>query len=188
MVSHTSDTVTPTWTLSNQFGCDSVVILNLTINTVDGSAIQINDTTLQANVAGAQYQWLDCDNSYAILSGETNQTFNATVNGNYAVQVTDNGCVDTSACLQVTTIGIVESEIFGLRVSPNPTDGEIDISLGSSYDKVSLIIYDGAGRIVQEEASGNISKTNLLIDKPPGPYTLEIIADTKRAVVRIVKQ
>ena len=55
----------------------------------------------------ATYQCLDCDNSMSIIAGETNQSLTALSNGNYAVEVTANCCTDTSACVTITTVGIV---------------------------------------------------------------------------------
>jgi len=61
---------------------------------------------LTADQAGVSYQWLDCDNGYAVISGETNQTYSPTATGNYAVQVTSGGCSDTSACFTVSIVGL----------------------------------------------------------------------------------
>ena len=56
-------------------------------------------------ITNASYQWLDCNNSNAIIVGETSHQLNASANGDYAVEVTySNGCIDTSACYQVTNV------------------------------------------------------------------------------------
>jgi len=65
-------------------------------------------SVLSADQTGGVYQWLDCDNNYAILNGETNQSYTPAVTGNYAVEVNMNGCVDTSACFLVDYTGIEE--------------------------------------------------------------------------------
>ena len=67
-----------------------------------------NGTTLTADQTGATYQWLDCDNNYAVINGETNQSYTPAVTGNYAVEVNMNGCIDTSACFLVDYTGIEE--------------------------------------------------------------------------------
>lgn len=68
-------------------GCDSIVTLDLTIVPEDNSVTQ-SENTLSANLAGAEYQWLDCNDDYAILPDETNQNFTASEDGNYAVEIT----------------------------------------------------------------------------------------------------
>lgn len=67
-----------------------------------------NGSLLTADTVGASYQWLDCDNNYMIINGETNQSYTPAITGNYAVEVTLNGCVDTSACFLVDYTGIEE--------------------------------------------------------------------------------
>jgi len=57
-----------------------------------------NDTTLSVAESGATYQWLDCANGNAIITGETNQDFMPTTSGSYAVEVTANGCTLMSTC------------------------------------------------------------------------------------------
>lgn len=74
-----------------------------------GSSILANNTSL-----GVSYQWLDCDDNFASLIGETNQSITATT-GNYAVEVTLNGCSDTSSCVLVD-FSSVDELILGGKV------------------------------------------------------------------------
>lgn len=94
--------------IPNAAGCDSVITIDLTINTVDATTTQVDGITIQANLNGAQYQWVDCDNNFSNINGETNQTYVASVNGNYAVIVTDGNCSDTSDCVSVNSVGLSE--------------------------------------------------------------------------------
>jgi len=94
-------------TIPNAIGCDSIISIDLTINTIDVSVSQAG-ALLTANETGATYQWLDCPVMTAI-GGATNQSYNATSNGNYAVVVTKNGCSDTSVCYTITVVGIIEN-------------------------------------------------------------------------------
>jgi hypothetical protein len=96
------------WTLTNAAGCDSVVTLNLTINPLPDNNVTQSGALLTADQTGATYQWLDCDDNNSIISGETNQSYTPTLTGNYAVEVTMNGCVDTSSCFLVDYSGIEE--------------------------------------------------------------------------------
>ena len=85
--------------------CDSIYTLNLTVNTVDVS-VTVSESVITANMSGAIYQWVDCDNSYATIAGETSQNFTALSNGSYAVKVTMGSCSDTSLSTQITTVDI----------------------------------------------------------------------------------
>jgi len=59
---------------------------------------------------GASYQWLDCNNNFSEIFGETNQVFSPASNGSYAVEVTALGgvCSDTSTCTTISVIGLDE--------------------------------------------------------------------------------
>ncbi|MCB9203635.1 MAG: hypothetical protein H6603_01550 [Flavobacteriales bacterium] len=74
-----------TETIDNTLGCDSVISIDLTINNADASVSQ-NGTTLTADVAGASYQWLDCNNGNAVVNGENGQSFTPLASGEYALK------------------------------------------------------------------------------------------------------
>jgi len=61
-----------------------------------------------ANQAVGSYQWVDCDNAFAPINGENSQSFTASVTGNYAVEIEDEGCVVTSACELIDFSGLEE--------------------------------------------------------------------------------
>ena len=170
-------------------GCDSLVTLDLTINSVSDLTTSITGVTITANNTGATYQWLDCDNNNAIIVGETGQTFSATSNGNYAVELTENGCVDTSACVTILSVGILEND-FGnnLIIYPNPTSGNFSIDLGDTYENIQIVITDVHGKRIE---SDNIIQSQILslsIDESNGIYFVSLTAGDKRAVIRLVKE
>jgi hypothetical protein len=75
--------------------------------TIDNSVTATGPTIL-ANQTAAAYQWVDCDNAFTPIIGEMNQSFTATVTGNYAVEIEVEGCVDISACELIDFSGIEE--------------------------------------------------------------------------------
>ena len=178
---YTSSTNTPTHTITNGAanGCDSIVTLNLTINTVDNTTNTQGNDSISANATGATYQWLDCDNNYAVIGGATNQLFVAAANGNYAVQVTANGCIDTSACVQVTGVGIGEMSNDDLvKVYPSPTSGDLEINLSRLIESGRLAIRSIDGKLVYQDNfyGGEIKK--LVLNGNAGIYILSIELDS----------
>ena len=166
-----------------------MVTLNLTINTVDVSVTD-NSPTLTANASGATYQWLDCDNNFVAIAGENNQVFTATANGNYAVEITENACTDTSACISVTTIGIIEND-FGnqLLVYPNPNDGNFAIDLGQVYKRSEILITDLIGKLIYSNVLTQIQTVNISIKEvPSGIYMVSIHSGEKKAVIKLIKE
>jgi hypothetical protein len=189
-ITYTASNATATHTLTNSAGCDSLVTLNLTINTVNSSVTQAGPL-LTADQTGATYQWFACPGTTAI-SGSVSQTYTATANGDYAVVVTSSGCSDTSACFTVTGIGIIEND-FGdaLLVYPNPigqSAQDFSIDLGARYEAVSVRITDLSGRLVQSGSYSNSQLLRLKLDEVAGVYLLIVESDERRAVVRLVKE
>jgi hypothetical protein len=173
-------------TLINASGCDSVLTLNLTINSVLDTGVTISGSTLTANSASASYQWLDCDAGFAIILGETSQSFSPAANGTYAVEITENGCVDTSSCVLVTTIGNWESERpFSLSLFPNPTDGEFTIHFGKYTGEFSVIIADLAGREVYKAKYAGKDRATIELDEPSGIYLVSVFNGVHKATIRL---
>ncbi|TAE86414.1 MAG: T9SS C-terminal target domain-containing protein [Bacteroidetes bacterium] len=130
--------------------CDSIVTLNLTITSA--LTTSVNGVTITANETGATYQWIDCNNANAPITGETNQSFTATANGNYAVIVTKNTCSDTSACVAITKVGgnKIEALHSNFQVFPNPNNGTF--SLQTNYSALGTVsITNALGELVFSE-------------------------------------
>ena len=142
------------------------------------------DTLLYVNQSGALYQWLDCDNDYALINGETNQSYTPGNTGNYAVQVTMNGCVDTSACIFVDFTGIDEIESL-ISVHPNPTKDEITLSIGTELLGTGFVVTDNAGRIILTDTFKSSKQIVNLTRFDNGVY---FIRTDKESPVKIIKQ
>ena len=182
---------TATYTLTNIAGCDSIVTLNLNILDVEDVSVSIEDSTISANYTSAtSYTWLDCDNNYSVIPSQTSHSFTPSFNGTYAVEITDNGCVDTSACITVNTIGIVESTFVNdLSIYPNPTQGEVKIDFGKAQSLVNVKIISVLGQTVANKTFKETSVLNLELNLPNGMYLLELVnQDEERAVIHVIKE
>lgn len=185
---YTSSTTAPSVTLTNVAGCDSVVNLDLTINNVSDVSTSISGFTIQANNSAASYVWLDCDNNYAVIPGETSQSYTPADEGNYAVELTENGCVDTSACTTNSSTGVIESNFGeGLVVFPNPSNGNFSIDLGNTYETITLSISDVNGKIVSTENYTQEQFINFTIEEAIGIYFLTLSSGDKKAVIQLIK-
>jgi PKD repeat protein len=118
-------------TAKNTKGCDSTITLNLSINEVPSVLTGIQNGALFATQTNATYQWLNCDVTNSTVKDATNQAFLPTQTGNYAVQVTKNGCVDTSICISFetqSTSGIKDVQEARFTIYPNPNQGVFHIA------------------------------------------------------------
>ncbi len=148
-------------TLLSAAGCDSVVTLNLTINTVNVSLNQ-NVGTLTSAATGAVYKWFNCSTNTLIPSA-TSQSFMPTANGDYAVIVTQNGCTDTSVCKTVVVSGVKEAQENQLvSIYPNPVENEVFIKVDASLLGRECAIITGNGHVLLKQALQSVdTKFNL---------------------------
>lgn len=168
-------------------GWDSLIITNLEVIDVNVGVDQtgMNLTSSETMVG---YQWLDCNDFNNPITGEINQNFSPSNNGSYAVEITQDNCIDTSICIVVSILNIIEND-FGenLEVYPNPTEGELLIDLGDSYSTVSISILDIKGRMIRSKKYGQKQVIRLFVQEPKGVYLLTILAGDKTATIRLIK-
>ena len=168
--------------------CDSIYTINLTVNNADTS-ITTNSTMLMANATGATYQWVDCNNGNAPIAGQTNNTFTPTINGNYAVEVTENSCTLLSSCYNFVLSSVNTLDFsHNLAVYPNPTRGTFTIDLGATYDNAAILITDINGRTVYQTIANQTALVSLELDQPAGVYFVSVTSENKHTVVKLIKQ
>jgi hypothetical protein len=173
-------------TLQSQYGCDSIIYTTLSVESID-LTVTSNGSTLTSNQAGATYKWLDCDNAYTVISGQTNVSFTATQTGNYAVIVTLGPCSDTSACQHVNGSGVEDNlnALSQISVYPNPNNGNFFMEVDSES---SIIIYNSIGAVI---LSQNIPAGKTAIDLgsySEGVYMLTVYKDGIWKTILIIKQ
>jgi hypothetical protein len=176
--------------LTNAQGCDSSLTLDLTIENINNGITYQDSVTLAATENGASYVWLDCNDNYSIVQGANGQNFAPLANGSYAVEVTLNGCVDTSDCMTISKVEIIESD-FGtyLNLYPNPTFGDLTIDLGKEYAEVKLSVTDAAGRLIQELSVLNSTQIAMKLTGEPGVYFLSLeSSEGSQVTLRVVKE
>lgn len=174
-------------TIPNLAGCDSIMTFDLTVNDVSDLTTTTSGLTITANNTVASYQWLNCDDN-SIIEGETDQSFTAIENGNYAVILTEDGCVDTSACVSITTVAVNENSLNEISVYPNPTDGNFTIDLGHIYQTSRVSITNVSGQLIESKTLSQSQLLHLSIEEPAGIYFIFIQSDDKNAVVRLLKE
>ena len=173
--------------LTTVLGCDSVEIQELIINTVDVSTTtSSNEITAVSSGPGISYQWIDCADDSEIV-GETDQIYLATSDGNYAVVIDDNSCVDTSACVLIQGIGIDQGiNDLEIKIYPNPSSGVFNIKVDAGLIE-NVVIYNTAG--VEVEKVYNITQSSYNIDLSEyedGVYLLKIITSSNQVITRLI--
>jgi len=159
--------------------CTNTASQVITVNQFPDSSVIITlGDVLTANQAGATYQWLDCNNSKAPVSGATSQTYTGTTNASYAVAVTLNGCTDTSYC-HLTALSGIASFVNGnsINVYPNPTSGMFNIEVNNA-EKQTMQVFDVTGKLVLTQV---IQRGKTFVDAsslPNGVYNINITSNS----------
>lgn len=167
-------------------GCDSTVFLDLTVNGVTNLNVVQSDTQLIAQNTLATYQWLDCDSNFAPIPGATSAAFSPGFNGHFAVELTENGCVDTSACFGIQTISIPESGMGFIEVYPTALRNKVlHINYGLLFQGATFHLNDFSGRTVFASRLVDPSPMEFNVDLPAGLYTLLIEAPTMRQTFKV---
>jgi hypothetical protein len=167
-------------TIPNTAGCDSIITIYLTFFTVDTFVINLSPHLI-ANAIPASYQ---CNNAMTPIIGQTYQSYVATANGSYAVEITQDGCVDTSACQLVNNIGIQKNGFDDtLSIYPNPTKGKITIEC-ESIERIEVL--DITGKVVYEDLVSNDVLDIDISAFSKGIYFVKVTTADGFAVERIV--
>lgn len=155
--------------------CDATSTTSVIVNNLPVNTVTVNGFQLISDQSSGTWQWLDCNNGMSAITGETNAVFNPSVNGNYAVQVEENGCSDTSACTVITGIGIREN-LFGeiISVYPNPAIDYLQIQMSDLADETYFELTEISGKVIMNgKLAGGINSLSLT-QIPAGIYLLKI--------------
>ena len=166
--------------IPNHMGCDSMITINLKIIKIDTSVLQYN-ISLFALDSNCTYQWVDCDNAYNPIIGDTNQSFTPKENGSYAVILTKEFCVDTSSCFQITSVSL-NDHISGMNptIYPVPSRDHLTIDPGIKYHTARIQIMNTKGVVIFEKQYSENEKMEVhLKNEPPGIYLVNIFLDDR---------
>ena len=135
---------------------------------VSTAAVAQNDNTLTA-IANASYQWVDCNNGNQPIPNAIEQLFVAQNSGSYAVQLTESGCTQTSACIDVVIASVENEANANFSVFPNPTNNMIKINSDRSIQ--NIYIQDFSGKTVLTISNSNTADLSSIA---PGLYFLAV--------------
>jgi hypothetical protein len=174
-------------TLSNHYGCDSTLTINLTVTNLVDSILQ-NGSTLSSSITGANYQWVDCENGLAAIPGATNQSFNPTVNGFYALIINKGLCVDTSVCYNVNSVGINKLDFEeGISIFPSPVKNVLQITRTSLLIN-EMNLYNSIGALLIQQKQNKKQVSIDLSSYANGIYFVEIKTDKGNLRKKVMKE
>ncbi len=187
---YSSSNNSATATLTNAAGCDSIVTLNLTVTNVDTN-ISTMGNSLVATATNASYQWFTCvGGSLTPIAGATAASFSPTMNGDYAVAVTQNNCTLSSSCVNFmfTNNALIPTKEWVSRVYPNPTTDQLNVSFDRVQAQVRLRLLSTTGQVVFEQTYQQARALQFLMPSVKGLYLLEIATPFEKFTTKVVKK
>ena len=171
-------------TIPNYAGCDSIITLNLDIIKTD-TTVSLTGNVLTAKESGIKYQWLNCENNYAVIPAETNQSFTPVKNGSYAVELKKSICSDTSSCYLVNSIGMAEL-LTGKHflIYPNPTDQMLNIANLPNNFMGTVSLYNTMGQLLYSEKKTGSQFSMEVSHFKTGIYLIQIKTENDQIVTR----
>ena len=177
-----------TQTFVNAQGCDSTLHLQLSITSINNAVTQ-NGITLQAAAGISGYQWINCP-SYNLISGANASAYTAVSNGSYAVILTQNGCIDTSACYTITDVSAsaitYADQVF---CYPNPVSDYLQLTIPATYNHAHLFILNSLGQVIDQLSIQGSSTCSIPVQSlAPGIYLLVLEQNGQPIRTRFTKQ
>jgi len=157
------------------------------------AGISSNDTAitqagnlLQVNQTAAVYQWVDCNNR-GVITGENGRTLTINALGDYAVEVTVNGCTERSDCFTVTSLNSADVVASNISVYPNPTTDFLTIERKSDL-LASFSVYDIRGKKLKTMNSRDRLTKIEVSALSSGFYFIEVRTSHSKKIKRFVKK
>jgi len=170
MVNLSSGTYTVTVTDAN--GCTTTDSVTINEPELILNEVTQDDGILTATEAGMIYQWYACPDT--LLTGETNQTYTPTTNGEYKVVISNiDGCSVVSDCVTVASLGLSDIQNSNVKITLFPNPAKYELYVKGLKISTSFEIFDLYGKKIRKGIVD--SNTSILVDKlPVGMYFLKL--------------
>ena len=180
---YTSSNYTDTVKLINSVGCDSIVTLNLTIYPNPIPTIVKTGNVLSTQ-SYSTYQWL---NNGTNINGALAQTYPASSNGNYQVEVTDaNNCKGISTSLNIIVSSLNEIDKNCFQIYPNPSEKMLHIETNEPENWQAIITDMKGSQIIQMHFN---KSTQLDISSyAPSVYYIQLTGKEKVLSYKFIKK
>lgn len=146
---------------------------------------------LEANLVGvSNYQWYY---NYEPIAGATSEEYFPKESGTYYVVVTDQGCSATSNLISLTVTALEDNDFSkSLKLSPNPTDGILQLDLETNIlGDYQINLLDQTGRRFAlkkgKKETAILKETLDLVNFAEGLYFIEIRLKNQVAVRKVIK-
>jgi hypothetical protein len=167
----------------NPSGCDSIFVLDLTINDLPSNFVYNNEDGTLISSFGTSYQWVDCETNIPIADA-TEQVFAPVENGFYYALIYIDQCFVISDCIAMENLGLGNWSESSVEVFPNPAKNTVIISIPVNSAKLRITDAQGKTQFFEQITNGQQIDISFYEN---GVYLLTLESETEKVVKRIVK-
>jgi len=139
---NTAGTYNIIWSFTDSTGNTSTQTQEVVVDSLDLNVVQLNNQ-LTAQAINVNYQWLNCNTGFTVIPNANSRQFTPTTSGTYAVRLSNQNCIDTSACYNVVFTSVNQMDDLGISVFPNPGNDHFTIT---SSQRMHVALRDASGR------------------------------------------
>ena len=193
-----TEPATLTNTYVSQLGCDSVEIINISVEepmafSISGPVTAISFTQASYYISQPLGGYTATWNVYngSLLSGQGTQNINVEwgeIGFGQVIAELTNGVCTVYDTLNIGAVGISELSDEGWMIIPNPSDGEFEITSKKRSNSIDVYVYNAIGALVHVDSAKNADR--LMVDitnLANGAYMLRLVHDEGMFTKRLIK-
>jgi len=182
-------------TMTNVFGCDSVIEIDITVNSLPTAAYSsvVNGATVDftnLSTGAIAYEWYFGDGS---TSTQTSPSHTYLINGTYTVCLTSFssfGCEDIICTNTLTIQGISMKELNAkptIILYPNPAKDNVSITFSAEVKTGTVKLINAIGQVILTKEVKNASSVEINLNAMnKGVYFVQIENNGEKAVKRLI--
>ena len=169
-------------TLANQNNCDSIILVNLTVDEpVDVPTFTQNGDLLTTSTSG-NIQWYL---NGGPIPGASNKDYTFGKSGEYQVEITnENGCSAISSGIWCVKTGIDDFENSSFLLYPNPTTNKFYVRLKQNLKNAELKVFTTTGQLIYTQSINGLKENDIEVSTnnwTKGIYHIQI--STKKNIL-----
>ncbi len=182
-VTYFGDNRTASYTYNSAHGCDSIIQLYLTIDSID-SRVEKEGNLLRALAETGSVQWLKCDSLKTEIDGARDKTFEPYERGKYSVKVVDGPCTAYSDCFEIDWPCQLKVTAY-----PNPTwSREVYLKLDQICEPFRIDLVGELGQTLSSTQYPDYNQAQIRLIVSTACYFIMVTTESgQRETLKIIK-